>query len=102
MRKEKGAFSPYCSEECLLDQKSKFGEEFLNPSSEKPHAERNAQLLKGLCGDHKTISPILTAKFLSRMIFEESNGKVEHVSDYSLWDHVDRLHYIDLEVWILL
>jgi hypothetical protein len=90
----------FCSAHCELDQTTQFGQDVLHPKVEdvKSQRVRNAETFVALCSANGKSSPILTTKFLSKMIFEETSGKVENIGEYSLWDHMDGLHYIDLEV----
>jgi hypothetical protein len=88
----------FCSEDCAEDQ---FGQDLLHPDntdSVKSQCVRNAASFIEICAENGNISPILSAKFLARMIHEETNKQIESISEYSLWDHMDMLHYIDLEV----
>jgi len=94
--------SKFCSETCEKSEQEMFGGQFLSTTSDDPskpltQSIRNATAFISLCQQTQTITPLLTAKFLSRMIYDETTGKVESIQDFSLWDHMDRLHYIDLE-----
>jgi hypothetical protein len=96
-----GDNSEFCSETCALDQ---IGQDLLHPDESDPvksQRARNAASFIEICSENGNISPILSAKFLARMIQEEQTKQVENMSEYSLWDHMDMFHYIDLEVFFL-
>lgn len=86
----------YCSIECKEKDSSIFGANYLYPPEDRYQAARHASDFISLCKDRGVISPILSAKFLARMVFDESAKEMGNLKHYSQWDHMERLHYIDL------
>ncbi|KAI9137964.1 MAS20 protein import receptor-domain-containing protein [Paraphysoderma sedebokerense] len=63
-----------------------------------PTPDSDTLQIHQLCNDHETKIPIMVARFLALMVIEDQQrGEQGNTEEYSIWDHIERLKYLELE-----